>query len=62
MKKKRVDFIITIPETKQQPTDLEIRDWIKFCLGATASLSVRNPLCEYEFDDVDGVIISDYDL
>lgn len=43
---------ITI-KTPVECTEQQFEEWIKFCVGYTASMSCENPLCDYELEAKD---------
>lgn len=42
---KEVRFTVTAPV---DCTDEQFREWVEYCTGSTASISISNPLHEYD--------------
>lgn len=43
----RVTFEVNLPT---EATLDEAEDWVRFCIGATGSITNTNPLCTYDLD------------
>ena len=41
-----------------EATDIEVEDWLNFCLGSRGDISHDNPLHEYDIDGVGRVIVN----